>query len=357
MSLDTIVLAQRGEFQLAAGFSSGQLYELIVTSSRVAAGDVIGCKLQRALPGQAGAFVTLAGGEVGYLQASGDTWPSRVAVLRPAYRDKRAFVSAKITYPGRWLVFTPDIAGVNLSRRLKPAGDFAPLRAALQEFGGGWIVRSSAAGQGLKAILHEARALQGIAEATFGAAHQRALRDWDITATANIWVDEASHQPIMQICTRFGWEDYGHLLQQTADVWGLQDLDSRLRTLTQRRVELGGSAWMSIDITEGLTVIDINTGNDFSPGAMLKANLLAAAQIPRQIALRGLGGVVIIDPAGFLTAEQRDKFAQIIKAGLGAGQVDAKGWGPTGQFHLVFPHSGRPLIELWHEGLDPDHAI
>ena len=104
---------------------------------------------------------------------------------------------------------------------------------------------------------------------------------------------------------------------------------------------------MTIEPTRALVAVDVNTGGDLSPAAALKANLAAAAELPRQLRLRGLGGQVTVDFAPLARAD-RPKVERALTAALRHDGIETTlaGWTPLGHLELQRKRPRRPLADL-----------
>ena len=122
-----------------------------------------------------------------------------------------------------------------------------------------------------------------------------------------------------------------------AGVW------EEVAALARPTVALGQGS-MAVEPTRALVAVDVNTGADLSPAAALKANLAAAAELPRQLRLRGLGGQVTIDFAPLSRAE-RPRVERALGAALRGDGIDTTivGWTPLGHLELQRKRARRPL--------------
>ena len=105
-----------------------------------------------------------------------------------------------------------------------------------------------------------------------------------------------------------------------------------------------GQGSMTIEPTRALVAVDVNTGADLSPAAALKTNLAAAAELPRQLRLRGLGGQIAIDFAP-LARSERPRVERALTAALRKDGIDTTvaGWTPLGHLELQRKRVRRPL--------------
>ena len=117
--------------------------------------------------------------------------------------------------------------------------------------------------------------------------------------------------------------------------------------LRDPRTPLPGGAWMSVEATAAMVAVDVNTGDDFSKGAAQRANLAACAELPRQLRLRGFGGVVLLDLAPIRKGAREGVDAALRRA-FAADPVDTRvaGWTPLGNVEILRRRERRPLREL-----------
>jgi len=107
-----------------------------------------------------------------------------------------------------------------------------------------------------------------------------------------------------------------------------------------------GEGHMMIEPTRALVAVDVNTGNDTSPAAALKANIAAARELPRQLRLRGLGGQVVIDFAP-MPKKDRAVLDQVIRAAFKSeSEVNLAGWTTLGLYEMTRKRDRLPLMEL-----------
>jgi Rne/Rng family ribonuclease len=120
-----------------------------------------------------------------------------------------------------------------------------------------------------------------------------------------------------------------------------------IEKLKQSKTNLPSGASMIIEPTSAFVAVDVNTGNDSSLSAGLKANLEVAKELPNQLSLRGLGGQVIID---FAPSPKKDR--KLIETALNSsfrkGKIDTivVGWTTLGNFELQRKRERIPLSEL-----------
>jgi ribonuclease G len=298
--------------------------------------------IYRALParpmkGLGGATVDL-GGATGFLRGPRLPAPGRpllVQVTGWAEPGKAAPVTTRLMLKGRTAILTPGAPGRNVARSLRDADRRAALAAlADRAMAGadpalGLILRTAAGEAADEAILEEIAALradwQALAAATSGSpgpvraapgAAAEALRDW---------------------------REPGDALREAPTALADAGVWDEVEALRLPLVALGqGSMW--IEPTRALVAVDVNTGGDLSPAAALKVDLAAAAELPRQLRLRGLGGQVVIDFAP-LARPERARVEQALAAALRLDGIETTvaGWTPLGHLELQRKRARRPL--------------
>ncbi len=308
-----------------------------------APGAIHAAVVDRPLKGQGGAIVRLGGGARGFLRhAAGLRAGSRLVVQVATHPEpgKAAPVSARVLFKGTLVILTPGAPGVNAARSLKDSAR----RAALEALGArvladapadwGLILRSAAAEADETVLADEIATLRAEAAAVFGAeaaapacllpapdAATRARCDWPATA-----------------------EDPR---ADTGTFAAAGVLEALAALAAGPSAALPGSASLTVEPTRALVAVDVNTGPDTSPAAGLKANLAAAAELPRQLRLRGLGGQIVIDPAP-MPKKDRRTFEQALTRAFRADPVETAlaGWTPLGHFELTRKRERTPLAEV-----------
>lgn len=158
-----------------------------------------------------------------------------------------------------------------------------------------------------------------------------------------------------------GYDD-GHLVRHDASrlLFDDQDIEDDIATALQPRVEIPGGGWIAIEQTTALCAIDVNAaGSDADRDAIRWAeqvNLRAADEIVRQLKLRNIGGLVVIDPLRMAGKAARDRFEAALRDAFGPemiGAVQFGGFTRLGLFELSRQRGGTALAELM-QGSQPD---
>jgi ribonuclease G len=259
-----------------------------------------------------------------------------VQVSKEPLGTKGARVTSFISIPGRYLVYMPQVRHVGVSRRIHDEAERDRLRAAVRTINpppGGYIVRTNAEGKGEEEFAADiaflgrlwSQILARFEQAASPAAlHEemdlafRVVRDLFSPEVEEFVVDAPevferclgyAHSLVPALVNRVRLYEGAAPLFESLGIE--KDIDKALR----RRVWLRSGGYIVIDHTEALVSIDVNTGKyvgkrDFEE-TVLKINLESVGEIVRQIRLRDLGGIIIID---FIDMEQEDHREQVYKA-------------------------------------------
>ncbi|HEY1615175.1 MAG TPA: Rne/Rng family ribonuclease [Rhizomicrobium sp.] len=313
-------------------------------------GSVILGRVQRVLPGMQAAFVDIGLDRAGFLGARearclaglpvfDDERQPRIGdcvregeeivvqVVKDPIGEKGARLSANVTVPGRLLVLVPNQTGVAVSRRIEDETERARLTMLCEELlgesnaalapGGGYIVRSAAIGARLGELRDDAERL---AEAWRPVAAKRAglvapamlyhdldpiertMRDEVDILTSRVVIDERqAFVTALDYCRRAMPDAEGRikLFEGPGVLFEMYDVEDEIERLLSERVPLPSGGWITIEGTEALTAIDVNSGS-YANGTGLEetsldVNLEAAEEIGRQLRLRGIGGLIVVD--------------------------------------------------------------
>ena len=342
---------------------NGALQEVCVERerSRGIVGNIYKGKINRVLPGMEAAFVDIGLEKAGFLHVSdidlgngGDDIDDNgartpinellregetllVQVVKDPMGTKGARLTTSISVPSRYLVYMPNSAMVGISVKIEDEEERERLRNLLeacrdQSSIGGCIIRTAAEGIDAAELRRDISFLSKLwsaleetaAEAEPGSIiHEdlplsiRTLRDMVSTSTRLVKVDS---RETFQRMTRFA-ERYIPDLPAAIEhypgerpLFDMYNIDDELERALGRQVSLKSGGYLIIDQTEAMTTIDINTGafvgHQNLEETIFKTNMEAAQAIARQLRLRNLGGIIIID---FIDMEHEDHKRQVLK--------------------------------------------
>jgi ribonuclease G len=261
-----------------------------------------------------------------------------VQIAKEPIAKKGARITSHIALPGRFLVFMPTVSHIGVSRKIESDAERQRLKRILVhergEASGGFIVRTAAEGASeedlradLRFLLHLWAEIKERSDSSKSPAliyHdlsliERILRDQVSSNFSSIWVDsEANYERIVRFLNRFSPSLTRRVKLYTKETplfehFGIQDEISKA-LCSKVWLKSGGS--IVINQTEALVAIDINTGKYVGKSARLedtivKTNLDAVPEIVRQIRLRDLGGIIVID---FIDMDDRKNRYKVMAA-------------------------------------------
>ena len=388
-----IIIAE--QYRIAAVFSEDQIQELVVAKGSHQVSDIYLGIVENVIPGIDAAFVNIGDPERnGFIHVS-DLGPLRlkrssgaitelltpqqkvlVQVMKEPTGTKGPRLTGNITLPGRYLVLMPYGRGVNLSRRIRSESERNRLRALailIKPAGMGLLVRTEAEGMEEEAVLEDLEVLQQQWEVIQIEANsnrapallnrdndfiQRVLRDMYSTDVNRIVVDsnEGTKRVKQHLLNWNGGKPLQVLIDHHNDripVLEYFRVNAAIREALRPRVDLPSGGYVIIQPTEALTVIDVNSGS-FTRSATARETVLwtnceAATEIARQLRLRNIAGVIIVD---FIDMDSRrdqlqvlEHFNQVLKADKARPQIAQLS--ELGLVELTRKRQGQNIYELF----------
>jgi len=256
-----------------------------------------------------------------------------VQVRKEGVGDKGPSLTSFLGLPGRYLVLMPSLKRIGVSKRITDKELRDELKRMLAELGPleglGFVIRTEAKGVSAEEIRHDADELLArwhtiidksrttpaptllFAEADLV---ERAVRDYLTADTSEIWIDSPdAYARVSDYLTHNapGLVESCHLHEEGEPLFHRFGVEEQMRGLLEHSVKLPGGGGLVIEQTEAMVVVDVNSGRSrhrSSNAAMiLQTNLEAAREIARQLRLRDLGGLIVIDFIDMESPEDRKR--------------------------------------------------
>jgi ribonuclease G len=353
---------RRGRGRTGAGFNIAEIY-LERRGSRSIVGNIYKGKVDNVLPGLEAAFVDIGLEKNGFLHVDeivlpGVEAPRRgrgggrkigellkpgqeivVQVVKDPLKTKGARLSMELTIAGRYMVYAPTGEGVGVSRRLedKERERLRRQSAKLDLGGGGVIVRTAAHGANREDFERELLYLHKLHEVLMRRVEQSAApilvfqeADLAVRVVRDIFSahferaivdDEKQYERLSSFFARTAPE-----LAQRVELWTGKNplfeeygVEKAIEGVLSRRVDLPSGGYLIIDYAEALTVIDVNSGS-FTGGkgasledTITRTNLESAEEVVKQLRLRDIGGIIVIDFIDMARARNRDAVMKTLR--------------------------------------------
>jgi len=294
-----------------------------------------------------------------------------VQVIKEPIGTKGPRVTAQISLAGRFLVYMPFASKVGVSRKIENRDQRAKLREMVSKLvpkdpgAGGWIIRTVAEDLTEQSCKREIDHLYGLwkkIKRKSGSVRAPALLQRETSLTRGIIRDLFSdkvdsllvdsnvlHSEVVQYLKQIDPDllDRVKLYQAETSLFDEYDIEAEIRSLFKQRVELPTGGYLIIQPTEALTSIDVNTGRYTGKkdpeSTILKTNVEAAREVARQLRLRDIGGIIVVDFIDMESRGNRDKVLQELRAHLGRDRARTK----------AFAVSELGLIEMTRQRVRP----
>ena len=375
MSEEVIISVSPHETRVAV-VAQGLLQEVFIerAHTRGTLGNVYKGKVVRILPGMQSAFVDIGQARAAFVHITDlvdahdavqvdrgpdYTYPPITEILHDGKEvllqvtkepigTKGARATSSISLASRFLVYLPETPNIGISQRIEDADERDRLRQVLstivdEDRGDGFIVRTASDGALDEEIVQDAELLRkrwlAIREQARAAEtpslvfedlplHLRIMRDIINRDTQRIIVD---NREIFDVIERFVVDVVPErkgcveLFEGTVPLFDDQNLEDQIEAALDRKVPLKSGGYLIIDQTEAMTTVDVNTGafvgrRDLEE-TIYRTNREAAAAIPRQLRLRNIGGIVIIDFIDMIDDEHKRQVLRTLEKGQLADRV------------------------------------
>lgn len=373
MSAELLLNVTPSETRVAM-IEGGVLQEIHIEreAKRGIVGNIYKGKVSRVLPGMQAAFVDIGLDKAAFLHAS-DIVPHTecvaenekqqfkvrdiselvrqgqdivVQVVKDPLGTKGARLTTDITLPSRYLVYMPGAIHVGVSQRIESERERNRLKSVVGQYcdeHGGFIIRTAAEGANEKELAQDAaflkrlwtkimerRAKYKTRTTLYGelGLAQRILRDFVGTDLTKILVDSRTEfDNLLEFTSEYVPEltDKLSLYEGDKPIFDMYDTENEIQRSLERKVELKSGGYLIIDQTEAMTTVDINTGAFVGrrnlEETIFNTNVEATQAIARQLRLRNLGGIIIIDFIDMISDDHRKRVLASLEAALSKDRV------------------------------------
>lgn len=359
-----IIVNAMGREARVAVLESGRLVELYIErpeESRIV-GNIYKGRVENVLPGMQAAFVDIGMDKNAFLYVDDCLPPDiektkkrkpsinelitkgqeiTVQVSKEAFGTKGARVTTQVSLPGRYIVYLPNVSYIGVSRRIQQEKERERLRSVVRGIlkpEEGVILRTLAEGVTQKELAADILFLRARWEQVQNdKKHTRPpsliYQDLDLVSrVVRDFVSEDIEEVIIdsrlryaEVCSLLGryqpeLEEKIQLYTGREEIFAHYDLDGEIERALRRKVWLKSGGYLIIDQTEAMTVFDVNTGkftgtHDLEE-TVVKTNLEACCEIARQLRLRNVGGIIIIDFIDMAKQEHRVQVHKCMEAEL-----------------------------------------
>ena len=326
--MKSLIISERDK--IAAIMGDDKAIEFFIHKGDLILGDIYTAKVENIMPSIEAVFVNLGNNRMGFLHASDipgqgnlndRVQPNQkilVQIVKEPTSNKGPRVNTAISLPGRFLVLTTENTNVSVSRKIMDYQEKNRLKAMvslLKPPGVGLVVRTEAEGkdeydleEDFKMLWdrwkdiadkHENHKYPGLVYRDQDFIY-RVIRDAYTSEIDEVVVDSTQGQiRTAQVLKNWTGKDVEITVHKEGNILSARGVEKEILNALQTRVELPSGGYLFIQTTEALTVVDVNSGRFTSSRTLretvLKTNLEAANEVARQLKLRNIGGVIVVD--------------------------------------------------------------
>src|SRR5690554_1438396 len=401
MAKEFLINIGHNETRMAA-LEDGRLVELSIERSHTQkhVGNIYRVKVENVLPGMQAAFVDIGMEKNAFLyvddlhnpktQENGDTSEQVtkisdllregqeliVQMVKEPIGSKGARVVTNLTIPGRYLVLMPTVDYVGVSRRITDEKERERIKSLVMEIkpkNMGLIVRTAAEGIEEKELVSDLKFLSNLWSKIQKKAKKgptpvllyhdhdllyRILRDLFTEEIDSLVIDDVSaYEKALELLNTLspGLKSRVKMFRGDLPLFDVYRVETQIEEALKRKVWLDSGAYLVFDQTEALTVVDVNTGKFIGSTCLedtvLLTNLAAAEEIARQICLRNLGGIIIIDFIDMGSEENRRQVLETFTQELAKDKIrtNVLGFTPLGLLEVTRKKTRPSLREQLQE--------
>ena len=399
MSKEIIVNVDTRETRIAL-VEAGKLVELDVEREERVVGSIYKCKVSNVLAGMDAAFVDIGLERNAFLYVADvlpemdDEFPAArreaprhvrikdvlkvgqevlVQVVKGPRGTKGSRVSTRVSLPGRYLVLMPDADNLGVSRKIESDSERDRLKKIgdnIRPLGFGLIIRTEAEGRSdaelRKDLEFLLRMWSQIQEKSTkisapGLVHQdlsliyKTIRDVFGSDVNKMIIDSpVDYEKALELIDLIMPRMRSRLVlyDEPEPIFERYAIEAEIESLLRRKVWLHSGGHLAIDSTEALTTIDVNTGKFVGSTSLsdtiLKTNLDAASEIARQLRLRDIGGIIVLDFIDMINIKDRQKVVTAFEKELRRDRTRSKisHISPLGLIEMTRKRTGETITEL-----------
>ncbi len=342
--MKSLIISERDK--IAAIMEDDKAVEFFIHKGDLILGDIYTAKVENIMPSIDAVFVNLGNNRMGFLHASDipghgnlndRVQPNQkllVQIVKEPTSNKGPRVNTAISLPGRFLVLTTENTNVSVSRKIVDYQERNRLKAMvslLKPPGVGIVVRTEAESkdeydleEDFKTLWdkwkeiadkHENHKYPGLVYRDLDFIY-RVIRDAYTSEIDEVILDSNQGQlKAQQILKNWTGKDVEISVHKDGNILSARGVEKEILTALQTKVELPSGGYLFIQTTEALTVVDVNSGRFTSSRTLretvLKTNLESAHEIGRQLKLRNIGGVIVVD---FIDMDERRDQITVLEA-------------------------------------------
>ena len=299
-----------------------------------------------------------------------------VQVVKDPFGEKGARLTTHLTLPGRFVVYMPCDQQTGISRKIESNEERQRLREVIKSFifakTGGFIIRTASLKQGKRELIRDAKFLYNIWLKIYKKGEQlkapsliyeegeltwKIVRDYLTEDVQQLIIDskEEYHKITKFVQTLIGNEMVGkiHYYDGETPLFEFKNIAKDLQSIYDTHVYCKSGAYMVINATEGLTVVDVNSGKfktRASPGeAAFMVNMEVVPEIARQLRLRDLGGIIVIDFIDMVREEHKRKVLEALETALARDHEKTEVSGrisPLGLVEMTRARTGKTVESI-----------
>jgi len=384
--LDKLVIGKSASGYMGALFEDNKVVEVFHEDFESISGNIYLGRVERVIKTLEGAFINIGTGKKAFLKLKditplykkeilkGEDLKSGMKVLVQVKKDetkkKGPQVTTKISIPGRFLVYFPVSFAMGVSKKIS-GGERERLKKLLRKLrdkSRGIVIRTAASGIDGEIISEEYKELKKTWEnlvKTYKRSRKVKLLYTTPTVVDLILRDKVNKK-LSEIITndlsvkgkaeelikKYKFKNMTVRYEED-DIFEKYDIYSKMREITRRTVHLDSGAEIIIDRTEALTAIDVNTASSIKghdqENLILKTNIEAAKEIARQLRLRNIGGIIIIDFIKMKSNESREKVVKALKEELrkDSAKTEIFGFTSLGLLEMTRKRTSKPVEDYF----------